>query len=86
MGLIPFALLTVAAAFAGARFTKLHPLAIAFVGAFVWGWVGALIAAAFVSGDWPVIAVSTFVVGLFPSGIGAFLGWLRRTHVERGTS
>ena len=86
MGLILFGLLTVAAAFAGARFTRWHPLAIATLGALVWGWFGALGAAYFSSGEWMVIGVATFVVGLFPTGLGAFLGWLRRKHMERKAS
>ena len=81
-----FGLLTAGGTFAGSRFTRLHPLLIASLGAMVWAALGALIMMAFAHQAWPVMAGLAFVVGWFPAGIGAFLGWLRRTHLERELS
>ncbi len=67
------------------RWTRWHPLVIAPVVGLLPGAFGMVAVAAFAT-DGAAILVGTaaaFLLGTGVSGLGAFMGWLRRKHIER---
>ena len=85
MELLLAVLLPIAAGAALGRWTRWHPLLIGAAIAIVPGALGLLLSAAF-STDGAAILVTGgiwFLVGGLVSSFGAFLGWLRRKHIER---
>jgi hypothetical protein len=66
-----------------ARWTRLHPLLVAGILALAGGGLGVVATVGFVGANpWPFGVMAIIVFG-FIGALGAFMGWLRRKHVER---
>ena len=84
MSLVALFLLAISALSAVAgRWTRLHPLAIALLAGVPGGLVGFLIAGLTLSPAALPVGAIAFVITAVAGALGAFLGWLRRTHLQK---
>ena len=67
------------------RWTRWHPLAIGAAPGLLPGALGVLFAAAFATqcGAILLFGAVAFVSGSWAAGVAAYVGWLRRKHIER---
>ena len=70
---------------AAGRWTRMHPLVAALAVGAVPGVLGMLAAAAFATEGGAILLMGTFawLLGSAAAAFGAFIGWLRRKHIER---
>ena len=78
-------LITALAGAALARWTRLHPLLVGALVAIPIAVLATAVAAATMSPAALGAGLVTWTVAAAIGGIGAFLGWLRRKHIERMT-
>jgi hypothetical protein len=66
-----------------ARFTRVHPLAIGGCLGLLLALPAFVLAGAMMSDAALWLAAIVVMVGSVPAALGAFLGWLRRDHIDR---